>query len=114
MKTVIEQRPRAMADNEPLRMVAAVTLRTILPQVRCEVELVIRDDFTLPGAPCRDFGSYVVRSSHGDGLLHELERSRVVEGERILDLRPEINICGDEGERLIQFIVEPPAPDEEG
>lgn len=112
MNTVTEQRPRAIADNEPLRMMALMTLRTILPQVRCEVELVIQDDFTPPAAICRDFDSYVVQSSHGDGLLHKLKRSRVVEGERILDLCPEIKICGDEDERRIRFIVELPAPDE--
>ena len=67
-----------------LKKQCGFTLRSLLPQVKGEVELVVEDEFD--GG--RDCDWYRLRANSGNSLLHKLMRSRVVEGESLLDLTP--------------------------
>ena len=95
------------------------TLRSLLPQIKEEVELVVNDEFE------HDTDQYRLRAANGTSLLHKLERSRVVEGASLLCLTPDVmfvnpiptllngTLCNLSGTGYIQLVVEPPAPDEE-
>lgn len=99
------------------------TLRSLLPRVRSEVELVIVDEFGYGLKSDADL--YMLRASHGNSLLHKLARSRVVDGESILDLTPGVKFVEPQaaflngsavtlsGTGYIQLTVVPPVPDEE-
>lgn len=94
------------------------TLRSLLPQVKEEVELVVNDAFE------HDTDQYRLRAASGNSLLHKLERSRVVEGASLLCLTPKVrfvdptpsiingSLANLSGTGYIQLVVEPPAPDE--
>ena len=99
------------------------TLRSLLPQIKAEVELFIRDKF---GAGIgSDADLYSLRAANGSSLLHKLERSRVVEGASLLRLTPDVTfvnptptllngtLANISGTGRIQLVVEPPAPNEE-
>lgn len=100
------------------------TLRSLLPQVKDEVELVIVDEF----AHARHDDAidyYRLKASNGTSLMGKLARSRVVEGEAILDLTPEVKlvvgrstlingaICSESGTSYIELRVHWPSSDEE-
>lgn len=99
----------------------AFTLRSLLPQVRDEVELVVADEFGTT-----DTDLYRLRAGGGAALLRELARSRVVDGERILGLTPSVRLASPvptlvngslvlgTGTGFIQLTVTWPRPDEEG
>lgn len=98
-----------------------LTLRSLLPTIRGNVELVIEDSFSVEQ---RDHTT--VKARDGDQLMKMLERSRVLEGGMILDLRPSliqmrhlvISVhSGRYGELadtgVIEIFVTYPKPDEE-
>lgn len=70
----------ALKDRTP-----QLTLRSLLPTIRGDVELVIEDSFGV-GACDRT----TVKAGDGGNLIKMLERSRVLEGGMILDLRPSV------------------------
>lgn len=98
------------------------TLRSLLPQIKDEVELVVRDEFGTNTKPDADL--YSLRAGGGNTLLRKLARSRVVEGESILDLTPSVKLVRPEptmlngtfatltGTGYIQLTVTPPVPNE--
>lgn len=95
------------------------TLRSLLPQVKDEVELVVRDEFGTNVDTDADL--YKLRAGHGESLLHKLERSRIVDGKFLLGLTPRVRLVSPKPTLLngtfatltdtgfIQLIVEPPA-----
>ena len=95
------------------------TLRSLLPQVTKEVELVVNDLFKC------DTDQYRLWANNGRSMLCKLERSRVMDGESILGLTPEVrfvdptptlingSLANLSGTGHIQLVVEPPAPGEE-
>ena len=101
----------------------ALTLRALLPQVKAEVELVVIDEFGV--GVNTDADLYRLRASCGDSLLRKLRRSRVVEGESLLDLTPDVKFVDPTPTTLngtvanlsctggIQLLVKPPIPDNE-
>lgn len=103
-----------------LKKQCGFTLRSLLPQVKGEVELVVEDEFD-GGADC-DW--YRLRANSGDSLLHKLMRSRIVEGEALLELTPTVEFVAPQtslingsfatltGTGYIQLWVAPPVPDE--
>ena len=96
------------------------TLRSLLPQIKDEVELVIEDTFDHG----RDTDLYRLKANSGKSLLHKLARSRVVKGESLLDLTPSVKLASPEPTLIngtltvraetghIQLIVEPPVPED--
>ena len=99
------------------------TLRSLLPQVKGEVELVVRDRFGTSAN--QDADHYRLWANNGRSMLYKLERSRVVDGESILGLTPDVmftiptptlingSLANLSGTGHIQLVVEPPAPGEE-
>ena len=83
------------------------TLRSLLPHVNTDADL------------------YKLKANSGEALMRKLARSRVVEGESLLDLTPNVKLVSPEptmlngtfatltGTGYIQLLVKPPAPDEE-
>lgn len=98
------------------------TLRSLLPQIKDEVELVIRDEFGTNTKPDADL--YRLRAGGGNTLFRKLARSRVVDGESLLDLTPDVKLVSPEptmlngtfatltGTGYIQLIVKPPVPED--
>lgn len=98
------------------------TLRSLLPQVKDEVELVVKDKFGTNVDPDNDL--YRLRAGGGNTLLRKLARSRVVDGESLLDLTPSVKLVNPlptllngtlaayTGTGCIQLIVEPPVPED--
>lgn len=103
-----------------LKKHSSFTLRALLPQIQDEVELVVEDVFDKG----RDCDLYRLKANSGDSLLRKLSRSRVVEGEALLDLTPSVSFASPQptmlngtfatltGTGFIQLFVTP-APDEE-
>jgi len=123
MEKVIEIPADAKTVTLELKKNNTFTLRTLLPQIRDAVELVVEDAFETKSMKTVD--RYRLRANDGDELLRKLERSRVVEGDFILGLVPVIHredptislFAGtfgvNTGTGTIQLIVRPPVPDEE-
>ena len=99
-----------------------LTLRSILPTIRGSVGLVIEDSFDV-----ESYDRTTVKAGDGEGLMKMLERSRVLDGNKILELRPSaIKMrhlvvpahSGQYGELentgIIEIFVTYPKPDEEG
>ena len=98
------------------------TLRSLLPQVKGEVELVVRDRFGTSAN--QDADHYRLWANNGRSMLYKLERSRVVDGESILGLTPEVRFANPKptmvngtlanlpGTGCIQLCVKLPAPEE--
>lgn len=106
----------ALKDRTP-----SLTLRSLLPTIRGDVELVITDSLGAEGCD-----RTMVKAGDGNALMKMLERSRVLEGNMILDLRPSVvqmrhlvisvrsgryGELADTG--IIEIFVEYPKPDEE-
>ena len=68
----------ALKDRTP-----QLTLRSILPTIRGSVGLVIEDSFDV-----ESYDRTTVKAGDGEGLMKMLERSRVLDGNKILELRP--------------------------
>ena len=111
------------ADTESvtlnLKKGGGLTLRSVLPAIYSPVMLCVNDRFS-----GTDVDQTIVRAKNGDVLLQKLERSRVLEGEALLDLVPEIRVIEPtpvltngsivlNGESVIQLWVTPPRPDED-
>ena len=109
-----------------LKKNCAFTLRSLLPQVISEVELVVEDVFAEDdGFVGHGPDQYRLKACSGYSLLHRLRRSRVVKGESLLDLTPVVrfvdsvptlvngSLAGLSGTGYVQLTVEPPTPDEE-
>lgn len=127
MKTIdIEVPPDARMVTLALkdREECALTLRSILPQIKGDVELVVVDEFK--DAKHEDAEDhYRLKAKSGPRLLEKLLRSRIVEGEFLLDQVPSIQredpsfslFAGtfgvNTGTGAIQLWVYPPVPDEE-
>lgn len=123
MEKVIEIPADAKTVTLELKKNGTFTLRTLLPQIRDAVELVVEDAFETKSMKTVD--RYRLRANDGDELLRKLERSRIVEGDLILGLAPVIQrvdptaplFNGTFGMNLgsgaIQLTVRPPVPDEE-
>ena len=119
MEQTIEIPADAKTVTLELKKRDTFTLRSLLPQVKEEVELVVNDAFE------HDTDQYRLRAASGNSLLHKLGRSRVVDGESILGLTPEVRFVDPtpsmlngtlinlSGTGYIQLVVEPPAPCEE-
>jgi hypothetical protein len=99
------------------------TLRSLLPQINNAVELVPVDEY---GRGLKsDADLYRLKADNGKSLLHKLARSRIVEGESLLDLTrslkvtdpiPQIwngSIVHASGTGVLQLFVRPPCPNEE-
>lgn len=96
-----------------------ITLRTLLPKIVDDVELVIVDKFS-----DTDIDRYRLKADCGNSLLRMLARSRVVEGESLLDLTPIVRFMSSEptiingtlttitGTGCIRLIVNPPVPED--
>ena len=123
MEHTIEIPADARTVTLELKKRDTLTLRSLLPQIKAEVELFIRDKFgTGVGS---DADLYSLRAANGSSLLHKLERSRVVEGASLLCLTPDVTfvspmptllngtLANISGTGRIQLVVEPPASDEE-
>ena len=103
-----------------LKKQCTFTLRSLLPQIKGGVELVVEDVFDRG----RDCDMYRLRAGSGDSLLHKLARSRVVEGESLLDLMPRVELASPQptllngtfatltGTGFIQLWVTPPVPED--
>ena len=110
----------ALQDREQ----PALTLRSILPKIKGDVELVVVDEFkNAKHENAEDL--YRLKAKSGPRLLEKLLRSRIVEGEFLLDQVPSIQredptvslFAGtfgvNTGTGCIQLWVRPPVPDEE-
>ena len=98
------------------------TLRSLLPHVKDEVELVVIDEFGI--GVNTDADLYRLKANSGDALMRKLARSRIVEGESLLDLTPNVKLVSPEptllngtfatltGTGYIQLIVRPPVPED--
>ena len=125
MEHVIEIPADVKTVKLELERNCAFTLRSLLPQVKDGVELVVEDVFAED--VCTGLGPdlYRLRAADGDSLLRKLTRSRVVEGESLLDLTPAVRfvdpvptmlngtLAVHSGTGCIQLTVTPPTPDEE-
>lgn len=111
----------ALQDREQ----RALTLRTILPLISDEVELVVEDAFMVDKfGVSKDSDLYRLKAGDGGSMLRSLERSRVVEGEYLLDQVPRVKRADptfslfagtfgvNTGTGCIQLWVRPPVPDE--
>lgn len=97
---------------------SSFTLRSLLPYIKDEVELVVIDEFG--SGVNTDADLYKLRASRGDSLLHKLARSRVVDGESLLNLTPNVKLVSPEptlingtfathaGTGFIRLLVKPP------
>jgi len=125
MKTDMEIEIPADAKTVTLEIEkhCSFTLRSLLPYIKDEVELVVIDEFGI--GVNTDADLYRLKANSGNALLCKLARSRVVEGEAILDLVPEVKsvegrptlINGsfylESGTSYVELRVHWPAPDEE-
>lgn len=68
------------------------TLRSLLPQIRSEVELVIEDVFSEDRYTVKDHDLYRLRASDGSMLMRSLARSRILPGEAYLELTPKVKL----------------------
>lgn len=68
-----------------------MTLRSLLPQIEGDVELVVEDAFQIDNFNVsKDHDLYRLKCGYGGSLLNALKRSRVVDGEALLDLVPRV------------------------
>lgn len=112
----------ADAKTVTLEMRCGFTLRSLLPHVKDEVELVVIDEFGI--GINTDADLYKLKANSGDALMRKLARSRVVEGESLLDLTPNVKLVSPEptmlngtfatltGTGYIQLLVKPPVPED--
>ena len=70
------------------------TLRSLLPYIKDEVELVVIDEFGV--GVNTDADLYKLRAGDGNTLLRKLARSRIVDGESLLDLTPNVKLVSPE------------------
>lgn len=68
------------------------TLRSLLPQINAEVELVIEDVFSEDRYAVKDHDLYRIRGSNGSMLMRSLARSRILPGEAYLELMPKVKL----------------------
>jgi hypothetical protein len=115
----------ADAETVTLKMEkqCSFTLRSLLPQVRGEVELVIVDEFGRRFHSDHDL--YRLKANSGSSLLQALERSRIVDGKSLLGLTPSVqrlepqtsllngSVVPVSGTGCIQLWVTPYVPGEE-
>lgn len=105
-----------------LKKQCGFTLRSLLPQIESEVELVVVDEFGTNTDPDADL--YRLKAGSGHSLLHRLARSRVVDGESLLDLIPGVTLVEPQtslingtfttltGTGYIQLTVKPSIPED--
>lgn len=97
----------ALRDREQ----QSLTLRSILPQIKGNVELVVVDEFK--DAKLEDAEDwYRLRADSGSHLMGKLLRSRIVDGEFLLCQFPIIRFGMNMGAGVIQLWVRPPVPDD--
>lgn len=70
------------------------TLRSLLPNIGSEVELIIEDVFDEDRFTVKDHDLYRLRGSNGSMLMRTLARSRILPGEAYLDLTPRLKLRG--------------------
>lgn len=68
------------------------TLRSLLPQIRSEVELVVEDVFSEDRYSVKDHDLYRLRALDGSRLMRSLARSRILPGSTYLDLTPKVKL----------------------
>ena len=68
------------------------TLRSLLPNIGSEVELIIEDVFDEDRFTVKDHDLYRLRGSNGSMLMRTLARSRILPGEAYLDLTPRLKL----------------------
>lgn len=88
MEQVIEIPADTKMVTLELKKHCSFTLRSLLPQIKGDVELVIEDEFGT--GMNSDADLYRLKANSGDSLLRRLARSRVVDGESLLDLTPSV------------------------
>ena len=122
-KTEIEIPADVKTVTLELKKHCTFTLRSLLPNIKDEVELVVIDEFGVGVNTGADL--YRLKANTGEALMRKLARSRVVEGEAQLDLTPNVKLVSPEptllngtfatltGTGFIQLLVKPPAPGEE-
>ena len=75
-----------------LKKPCGFTLRSLLPNIGSEVELIIEDVFDEDRFTVKDHDLYRLRGSDGSMLMRSLTRSRILPGEAYLDLTPRIKL----------------------
>ena len=122
MEQTIEIPADAKTVTLELKKHCSFTLRSLLPHVKDEVELVVIDEFGT--GVNTDADLYRLKANSGDALMRKLARSRIVEGESLLDLTPNVKLVSPEptmlngtfatltGTGYIQLIVKPPVPED--
>ena len=75
-----------------LKKNSTFTLRSLLPNIGSEVELVIQDVFSEDRFTEKDYDIYRLRGSNGPMLMRSLERSRILPGEAYLELTPKVKL----------------------
>ena len=121
-KTEIEIPADVKTVTLELKKHCTFTLRSLLPNIKDEVELVVIDEFGVGVNTGADL--YRLKANTGEALMRKLARSRVVEGEALLDLTPNVKLVSPEptllngtfatltGTGYIQLTVRPPVPED--
>ena len=102
-----------------LKKEGSLTLRSVLPAIHAPVMLGVNDMFGKT-----DVDLTGIRARNGNDLLQKLERSRILDGETLLNLAPEIRVTEPtpvltngsivlNGDSVIQLWVTPSKPDKE-
>ena len=68
------------------------TLRSLLPNIGSEVELIIEDVFDEDRFTVKDHDLYRLRGSNGSMLMRSLAKSRILPGEAYLELTPKVRL----------------------
>jgi len=119
MEHTIEIPADAKTVTLELKKHCTFTLRSLLPQIKDKVELVVKDVFST-----MDSDNYQLKAVDGDSLLRKLARSRIVDGKSLLDLTPDVKLVSPKPTLFIgtfatitetgyiQLIVEPPVTED--
>lgn len=122
MEKVIEIPADTKTVTLELEKHCSFTLRSLLPYIKDEVELVVIDEFGIGANTDADL--YRLKANSGNSLLHALMRSRIVKGESLLGLTPNVKLVSPEptmlngtfatltGSGFIQLLVKPLVPED--
>ena len=92
MEKVIEIPADAKTVTLELGKRCGFTLRSLLPNIGSEVELVVEDVFDEDRFTVKDHDLYRIRGSNGLMLMRSLARSRILPGKEYLDLTPRVKL----------------------
>lgn len=92
MEKVIEIPADTKTVTLELEKHCSFTLRSLLPNIGSEVELIVEDVFDEDRFTVKDHDLYRLRGSNGSMLMRTLARSRILPGEAYLDLTPRLKL----------------------